>query len=212
MTRELSVQELIDLSVEENLVPDSKFHYSWASYARWQFDALVQLGLEPQHRLLDVGCGPMRLGQRAIPYLQPGHYYGVDAYEPYLRLGRKVLAAAGVERPFTLLHSETFEFSTLGATFDFAMAQSVFTHLTESRIDLCMAELERVMRPGGRLVFTYILGEPLQGFLYYGTQPMISGRLSGHSVFQRLGEKHGATFARLEVAHPTQFVGQFTFS
>ena len=30
------------------------------------------------HRLLDFGCGSLRLGRMAIPYLLEGHYFGIE--------------------------------------------------------------------------------------------------------------------------------------
>ena len=39
--------------------------------------------------------------------------------------------------------------------FDFALAQSVFTHLPVNTIMRCLAEVERVLEPGGRLFATY---------------------------------------------------------
>ena len=134
MSEKLPVERLIDLSVEENILPDRKFHYRWYELGEWQFDTLVQLGLEPQHNLLDVGCGPMRLGQFAIPYLEEGRYFGIDAYPPYIRLGNRVLEECGITRKRTVIHSTTFEFEKLDAEFDFAVAQSVFTHLSGEQV------------------------------------------------------------------------------
>ena len=39
---------------------------------------MVEHGLKPEHKLLDVGCGPLRGGIKFINYLEPGNYYGVD--------------------------------------------------------------------------------------------------------------------------------------
>ncbi|MFD1808433.1 hypothetical protein ACFSHQ_10805 [Gemmobacter lanyuensis] len=39
---------------------------------------LLAEGLRPCHRLLDIGCGPLRTGCRAVPYLNPGNYWGTD--------------------------------------------------------------------------------------------------------------------------------------
>ncbi|MBA2614534.1 MAG: hypothetical protein H0U90_01940, partial [Actinobacteria bacterium] len=50
----------------------------WELVGDLQFEYLKERGLEPEHYLLDVGCGPLRGGIRFIQYLETGHYYGVE--------------------------------------------------------------------------------------------------------------------------------------
>ena len=42
------------------------------------FTLLFLLGLRQGHRVLDVGCGSMRIGRLLIPYLNRGCYVGVE--------------------------------------------------------------------------------------------------------------------------------------
>jgi len=51
----------------------------WA-LGKYLFDFLVERGLRPGDRLLDIGCGALRLGLPAIAYLDRGTYFGVDAH------------------------------------------------------------------------------------------------------------------------------------
>src|SRR5437667_11270715 len=46
--------------------------------AATQFHLLTSLGLRDFHTLLDIGCGSLRLGRLAIPYLRPGRYHGLE--------------------------------------------------------------------------------------------------------------------------------------
>ena len=46
-----------------------------------QLQTLIQLGLRPQHRLLDIGCGSLRAGKRFIPYLDAERYFGIEPNE-----------------------------------------------------------------------------------------------------------------------------------
>lgn len=207
----LPVQQLIDLSVKENIVPDRYFHYDWAVYAQWQFDSLRQLGLQAQHRLLDIGCGPMRLGSLVIPYLDDGHYCGVDAFGPYLALGKDVLSAMGIRKTHSVHHSSAFDFEVFGMKFDYAIAQSVFTHLSQGQMEACVSQLKKVMRPGGKALFTYLVDWRQRGFLYCGIQPMQSPRIPSHEAFQRMASRHGVNFCMSQIQHPTQRVGLFQF-
>ncbi len=211
MTEKLPVERLIDLSVEENILPDRKFHYRWYQLGEWQFDTLIQLGLEPQHDLLDLGCGPMRLGQFAISYLEEGRYFGIDAYPPYIRLGNRILEECGITKQRTVIHSTTFEFEKLGSEFDFAVAQSVFTHLSGEQVYECIGKLKSFMRPGSRLLFTYLIGSRPRGFLYGGVQPMVRLSFPDASWFDALAAKFAIRFERSEIRHPSQRVGILTF-
>jgi SAM-dependent methyltransferase len=128
----------------------------WDYLGRLQLDYLVERGLEPEHHLLDIGCGPLRAGVHFIRYLEPGHYAGVDKDGAVLEAARNVeLPRYGVEaKAPALLASEHFEFDKLGRTFDVAIAQSVFTHLSLNSIIRCLVELSRVLRPGGKFYAT----------------------------------------------------------
>jgi len=51
------------------------------------WEQILAFGLEPQMRCVDYGCGSLRLGQHAMRYLDPGHYYGVDVVEAFINEG-----------------------------------------------------------------------------------------------------------------------------
>ena len=42
----------------------------WDEIGQLQFDYLRENGLTPQSRLLDIGCGSLRLGAKAVAYLE----------------------------------------------------------------------------------------------------------------------------------------------
>ncbi len=128
----------------------------WELVGDLQFEYLKERGLEPEHYLLDVGCGPLRGGIRFIQYLETGHYYGVEKDADVLEETRRVeLPRYGLEhrRP-TLVAMEDFDFRTLGQTFDYAIAQSVFTHLPLNNIIRCLMRMEDALNEGGRFYAT----------------------------------------------------------
>jgi SAM-dependent methyltransferase len=128
----------------------------WEEIGRLQFEFLLGEGLEPQHHLLDMGCGSLRGGVHFIRYLEAGHYFGVDRSSSLLRRGESELKRAGVTgRNPTLVARSNFVAADLGPSFDFAIAQSLFTHLTFNSIVRCVAEVSRALRPGGRFFATF---------------------------------------------------------
>ena len=129
----------------------------WDEIGRLQFDYLVSQGLKPHHRLLDVGCGSLRGGVHFIAYLDPDCYSGVDGSAELIEAGlRDELSATLREskRPRFLV-TEDFAFAALGRHFDYALAQSVFTHLPFTAIAHCLQNLSQVLILEGRFYATF---------------------------------------------------------
>jgi SAM-dependent methyltransferase len=129
----------------------------WDEIGHLQFEFLVARGLRPEHCLLDVGCGSLRGGIHFIRYLETGHYYGIDKNKATLESGRKIeLERFGLahKRP-VLAHMENFEVTEFGRQFDFALAQSLFTHIPLEVISVCLENVGRVLAPGGRFYATF---------------------------------------------------------
>ena len=130
----------------------------WDETGRLQLAILRREGLLPHHRLLDIGCGSLRLGVRAVPYLDPGHYWGTDLSGDLMQRGYQVeLKDKDRLPPGQLAEDADFGFPGLPTDIDFAIAFAVFTHLPGS----CLARgLQRVRAafPGlDRLLFTVFL-------------------------------------------------------
>jgi SAM-dependent methyltransferase len=128
----------------------------WEQMGRKQFEYLVEQGLQPSHRFLDVGCGSLRGGIHFVRYLEPGNYCGLDIQQRLLDAGREELDAAGIDpASASLIQDDAFRFGRFGQQFDFALAQSVFTHMPLNPIMRCLAEIEQVLRPKGRFYATF---------------------------------------------------------
>jgi hypothetical protein len=127
--------------------------------AALQFKILTDLGLREHHRLLDIGCGSLRAGRLFIPYLLEGGYCGVEPEQWLVEEGiRFEVTPALVELKRPLFRfSRNFDFKDLG-TFDYLLAQSVFTHAPMHDIERCLAAASEVLREGGLLVATYLPG------------------------------------------------------
>ncbi len=130
----------------------------WDKMGRHQFRFLVEQGLTQKHRLLDIGCGSLRLGVRAIEYLDPGRYYGTDISRDLIDAGitHELNDASRQKAPRTNFGvSDNFDFSFLSDAVDVAVAQSVFTHLPLNHLRRCLAKLGHHIVPGGRFFVTY---------------------------------------------------------
>lgn len=136
---------------------------SWYGIGKLQYHYLVANGLKSSDTFLDVACGSLRLGQYLIPMLDEGNYFGLDGNSDLIKLGKKE------ELYFDLIENKSpcfasnyaFDFSFMGGRkFDFAIAQSLFTHLTMRDIEVCFKNIPLVMNKGGsKFYFTFFEGD-----------------------------------------------------
>lgn len=121
--------------------------------------ALLQAGLQPHHHLLDIGAGSLRLGCKAVPYLDQGHYWATDASRALMLRGHAVELPDPTRLPVEqLIEDADFSFTGLpGDRIDFAIAFGVFTHLPFA--DLCHAlkSAQTTLSAIHQLLFTVFL-------------------------------------------------------
>jgi ubiquinone/menaquinone biosynthesis C-methylase UbiE len=133
--------------------------------------------LSPSDRVLDIGCGIGRMARVLARELAPpsGSYDGFDIVRGGISWCQKHYRHTPV--PFRFQHvdlhhrqynpggahpPERFTFPYPAASFDLAIATSVFTHLLEKAADRYLAETARVLAPGGRLLATWFTLDPSQ--------------------------------------------------
>jgi len=130
----------------------------WDEIGKLQFDHLVNAGLMPSDRLLDVGCGCLRGGTHFVEYLEAGNYFGIDISEDLLNAGYEVeLGKLNLQHKLpreNLLTTQDFDATPFAVEFDAVLALSVFTHLPINHIKLCLARLMPSVRPGAKLFAT----------------------------------------------------------
>jgi hypothetical protein len=91
---------------------------------------LAGQGMTPDDRLLDIGCGALRLGHLAVPFLKPGHYWGTDASLALMRHGRThELPDPARLSEDRLVADADFAFPGIPPSITLAIAWGVFTHL-----------------------------------------------------------------------------------
>lgn len=210
----LTIEQLCDVAVEHNLVPDGMF-YAWEVFGGWQRRACDHFGGPRDKVILDIGCGPLRFGAQVVSDLGSGHFYGVEPFGPYVAIARRLAERLGAAERVTIIESGDFAFPA-GVTVDFAMCHAVFTHVAREQVRACLERLGGIMRRGAPLVFTYNLAGRAEavhkGRTYAEQMPMISVHLDGDSVFTEFAAAHGLAFRRFdEVPHPGQTAAVLTF-
>jgi len=139
-------------------------------------------GLGPGTRMLDVGCGPGQIAIRVAPHLGTGLYEGLDVSPRSIEWCRTRVAPTDSRLGFTLVDVGNGLYNPAGTgdatdltfpypddCFDLAFAGSLFTHLEPRESAHYLAEVARVLRPGGRIVATwYLINDEATGLLERG--------------------------------------------
>jgi SAM-dependent methyltransferase len=126
-------------------------------------------GLQPEHRVLDVGSGIGNLALGLIGYLRGG-YDGVEIHKeavewcqraitphhPQFRFHRADIVSRAYN-PHGGVPAGAYRFPFPDHSFDFILLASVFTHMLPDQVEHYMAEIARLLKPGGVCVASYFL-------------------------------------------------------
>jgi hypothetical protein len=144
---------------------------------RWEETGLIQMqilldqGLDPHHHLLDIGAGSLRLGCRAVPYLNAGHYWATDLSGDLMRAGRLAELADPARLPaHQLIEDAEFSYSGVPPTITHAMAFAVFTHLPINHLRRALLSLRKAAPQLQKLMLTVFLA-PKDAYLAPHRQP-----------------------------------------
>ena len=114
----------------------------WEEVGKLQFDFMLENGLLPDHTFLDIGCGSFRGGRHFINYLNREKYYGLDISNHLINEGiNNELVPSGLDLKLhmnALKVSDQFDIQQFGINFDYALAFSLFTHLSFNNIRVCL--------------------------------------------------------------------------
>jgi SAM-dependent methyltransferase len=133
------------------------------SYGAWSppESELQLLGDVGGLRILDLGCGG---GQSAIALTRLGAtVVGVDSSAAQIAFARNLAAAEGVRVEFTVADAEDLSGFERGA-WDIILSAHALTYVAE--IQRCLAECNRLLKPGGRLAFS--VDHPFRNLFFDG--------------------------------------------
>ena len=130
--------------------------------AAMTFNLLTTLGLRQHHSLLDVGCGSLRIGRLLIPYLNRGKYFGLEPHQWLVEAGIKHELGEEVvqiKRPTFFFTDSPDALTQKRISFDFALAQSIFSHCGLDLIRGWLSAISRSLARDGALVATFLPDE-----------------------------------------------------
>lgn len=116
-----------------------------------EMSLLRHFGLRETDTLVDVGCGSGRLAAPLSGWLQ-GHYLGIDLVPDLVAHARKI--AARPNWRFEVI--DHIGIPEHDGTADMVCFFSVLTHLLHEQSYWYLEEARRVLKPGGRVLFSFL--------------------------------------------------------
>lgn len=114
--------------------PEDRFY----TYGAHNFIHLVSRGLKPNHTVLDVGCGSMRVGRELIPYLDKSCYFGIEPEEEMVQAGllNELSSVMVAQKSPRFLYVDDFGIEGFGIpmVFRWIIALQVFIHCGEDQL------------------------------------------------------------------------------
>lgn len=105
--------------------------------------------------ILDVGCGYGRIAENLLPRRQFDSYIGVDGSCTMLKFAHeRKKDRSGITTPMYFVYGEIDALPLADASVDTVIVSAVFLHNHKSITKKSLAEIQRVLRPGGR-IFVY---------------------------------------------------------
>jgi hypothetical protein len=104
---------------------------------RSQLINLLNEGLNPESKLLDIGCGCLRVAYWLIRFLDPGRYHGIEPARQRVEYGLRYLFTpeeVTLKKP-RFDYNPHFDSSVFGTRFDFFLARSIWTHSSKRQIE-----------------------------------------------------------------------------
>ena len=142
-------------------------------------------GLQPEHKVLEIGCGTGRMAVPLTGYLT-GSYDGIDINPAEIRWATKNIASrfphirfhlADLHNPLYNPHGTVkateYRFPFADESFDFIFLTSVFTHMFKAEIENYLREIVRMLRPGATcLISMFLLNDESRRLIAAGSSSL----------------------------------------
>ncbi len=155
--------------------------HRFAKTAEIEFNFLCRQGMARDSRVLDYGCGGLRLGALLIEFLDEGNYVGADVTDGFVRIGRNRISDLVAEKKPTFFDIGGSIDALLDCKpFDFIVSTAVLYHIPDQELNLYLENMSRIMSHGTR---AYI------DFTASAAQMIRTGEMTWHYSISRVLSK-----------------------
>ena len=123
---------------KNNKIPPHRLYSAdkWEETIPLILEYLKTHGLEPYHKLLDIGAGGLRSALALVPYLDKNNYFAIDINEYLLEDGYKYeIQENNLQEKFPINNikvTHDYNGEDFNTTFDYAWSFSLWTHLDKN--------------------------------------------------------------------------------
>jgi ubiquinone/menaquinone biosynthesis C-methylase UbiE len=144
------VKEKLSATDKKNAMEQSiggHFHL----FGIFQRELLLQQGLKKNDVILDIGCGSGRLANalKAMPDIK---FIGIDVVQELLDYANEICQ----RDDWSFIKVTDLKIPLADNSADIITSFSVFTHLLHEETYVYLAEMRRVLKPGGKIVFSFM--------------------------------------------------------
>jgi SAM-dependent methyltransferase len=167
------------------------------------FNLMTTSGLRQHHRVLDIGCGSLRLGRLLIPYLNAGNYVGLDPNKWLIDDGIQYEVGSSLiefKNPKFIYDTELDSLAS-DIKFNYVVAQSIFSHTAPDLLERWIKDVSCYLTNDGVFFATVLEGTDEctgAGWIY---PECVEYRL--HTVSE-IVRRYGLEFDVLNWYHPRQ--------
>jgi len=145
----------------------------------WEYRAYLVLlcGLRSSSSVLEIGCNHGRTMLGLVDLLRPpGRYEGLDILPAQVEFAQREIQSRhphlrftvadvfnGTYNPAGSVSADEFIFPYAEDSFDIAYAASVYTHLLPKTASNYFRETRRVLRPGGKCLYSFFVLDRYEG-------------------------------------------------
>jgi len=151
-------EELYDSCARKNTSDEAVGKGDFDEIGRIELTLLQMEGLQPDHTLVDLGCGVGRLAVHVIPTLVGGSYIGTDISQTMLKRANARIKNVIPNPPCDVrwIKQTAPEFEIADNSVDMMCAFSVFTHMEHEDAYQYLKAALRIVKPHGRFIFSCI--------------------------------------------------------
>ncbi|MBN2038785.1 MAG: methyltransferase [Spirochaetes bacterium] len=126
----------------------------WSELQAYQIGTLKKLGLQPHHKLLDIGCGPLQGGIAFINYLNAGNYCGIDIKENSIVEAKRLINKIGLisKKPFLSVSNSFGKDELSKKKFDYIWCSQMLYHLDECLINELFQQISEFLTSQGKFI------------------------------------------------------------